>query len=180
MGGKKKSEGEKWKGRRGRGDLSVNFGLSLLVSAGMGLLKRGITEVYKTVLISWRLRCAAWSPHPAIIHIRQMHSNRFRADLAGNLSTCLFISWYFESLTKPQKLFVPCLPSACLSLPKNGQTEEKTQAQPISKAKPNLSPSAGLEMFRNSSFPWLCLSAFSSQVTLWVPKCHKQDSSSCN
>lgn len=36
----------------------MNFGLSLLVSAGMGLLKRGITEVYKTVLISLGLSCA--------------------------------------------------------------------------------------------------------------------------
>ena len=33
----------------------MNFGLSLLVSAGVGLLKRGITEVYKTVLICWDL-----------------------------------------------------------------------------------------------------------------------------
>lgn len=43
------------KGGGGRRDLSVNFGLSLFISASMGLLKRGITEVYKTVLICWDL-----------------------------------------------------------------------------------------------------------------------------
>ena len=31
----------------------MNFGLSLLVSAGVGLLKRGMTEVSKAVLICW-------------------------------------------------------------------------------------------------------------------------------
>lgn len=53
-------------------------------------------------------------------------------------------------------------------------------AQPISKAEPNLSPSQGLETFRNPCLPWLCLSVLSASMTSGVLKCHKQDSSSCN
>lgn len=47
-------------------------------------LKRGITEVYKSILICWDLAVLC-DLRPCLPHVRQMLSNRFRVDLAGDL-----------------------------------------------------------------------------------------------